>query len=178
LDLCKSFPVFNATRWFSRRACLAALAPALGWFMLFLESLGKEKGWEVGTRLLNDLRDPHLVAMIMVVTDIVLCMDVFSQQMQRDTLTVLDVKQLVEDLHTRLASMIKLGADGKLTYDKQHLGHLHSFICRITIQMVAKRAHGCLLTIRQGVVLSWARLHLLMVFARSVTGVTAWFKKL
>ena len=85
LQLSTSFPVYNATRWFSRAACLQTLVKAMPELILFLQCVqATKKPW--GSSVLNRLRNPDMVALVMCLTDVVSSVDVFNQLLQTDGL--------------------------------------------------------------------------------------------
>jgi hypothetical protein len=134
-----TFPMYNATRWFSRRACLDALVPALPWLILFLSKKGsrenlaqrgprrlKEK-WSGVDSLLLRLRSIQLLALTIAARDLVALMDNFSQCMQRDGVTSVEVANEVTELVGTLRECVVGGkpmpqaAAGPKVGQKRHL---------------------------------------------------------
>jgi hypothetical protein len=121
LALKKIFPMYNATRWFSRRACLEVLVAALPWLILFLSQRGsrpnpssrgprrlKEK-WPGVDGLLNRLRDVNLFALTMALHDLVALTDNFNQSVQRDGITSVEVANMARELAKSLRSCVSGG---------------------------------------------------------------------
>lgn len=100
LTLSPSFPVYNATRWFSRAKCLQTLVKALPELIIFLQCVQTtKKPW--GFSVLKRLRNPDMVALVMCVTDVVSSVDVFNQLLQKDGLLVFEAFENVADVTTR-----------------------------------------------------------------------------
>jgi len=108
LNLSASFPVFNATRWFSHANCLQTLVNALPELILFLQCVqATKKPW--GSSVLNRLRNPDMVALVMCVTDVVSSVNTFNQNLQKDGLLVFEAFENVSDITTRLNRLCTFG---------------------------------------------------------------------
>lgn len=108
LELCVRFPIFNATRWFSRAVCLEALVKALPELIHFLTLMNKrKKPWD--PFVLDRLRNPDMVALLMCLTDIVGSVNIFNQQLQKDGLLVPEAFEHVAKIQTRLHAFFTYG---------------------------------------------------------------------
>lgn len=65
------FPIFNATRWFSRALCLRALLTNVDVFVLWLEEEKKRLPRERVDRLLRQLKNMRVLAQLFVLHDLI-----------------------------------------------------------------------------------------------------------
>ncbi|BBM98169.1 hypothetical protein Mp_1g11370 [Marchantia polymorpha subsp. ruderalis] len=64
------FPLFNATRWFSKAQCVAALQENLATLILFLKRKLGKKGWEKVADLLKSVTDVTFICLLHSVADV------------------------------------------------------------------------------------------------------------
>jgi hypothetical protein len=80
------FPIFNATRWFSRLECVAVLTNNLAELIIFLGSATHKRNskqpWPAGVAALEELRDVQATAKLNLLRDIMLPLDVLSKKFQ------------------------------------------------------------------------------------------------
>lgn len=131
------FPIYNATRWFSRSDCVYVLVASLPVLLLFLKAyehttkLNKGKvtkeHWKAGGELYRLLLDPMFVSGLMIMCDVLKRCDLCSVSLQRDCLMIHNVQPLIKGTCTDLDNMITADPDGRLHYSEKLLPTYHGF---------------------------------------------------
>lgn len=98
------FPMFNATRWFSRALCIKVLTEnwaVLGVYLLRYESLVAQKSlsaWDEGSKVLKMLKNSQLVATLLVERDLIAPLEFLSKSFQgTSSLLPHKIKDLVDN---------------------------------------------------------------------------------
>ncbi len=80
------FPIFNATRWFSRLQCVVVLTNNLAELIIFLGRAtykrNSKQPWPARAATLEELRDVQVAAKLNLLRDIMLLLDVLSKKFQ------------------------------------------------------------------------------------------------
>jgi hypothetical protein len=80
------FPIFNATRWFSRLQCVVVLTNNLAELIIFLGRATRKRNskqpWPAGAVALEELCDVQAAAKLNLLRDIMLPLDVLSKKFQ------------------------------------------------------------------------------------------------
>jgi hypothetical protein len=87
------FPIFNATRWFSRLQCVVVLTNNLAKLIIFLgratRKCNSKQPWPAGAATLEELRDVQAAAKLNLLRDIMLPLDVLSKKFQHTSYLLL-----------------------------------------------------------------------------------------
>ncbi|PTQ31688.1 hypothetical protein MARPO_0108s0035, partial [Marchantia polymorpha] len=78
------FPLFNATRWFSRAQCVAALQENLATLILFLKRKSGKKGWKKVADLLKSVTDVTFICLLHSVADVLKPLEEFRKYFEQD----------------------------------------------------------------------------------------------
>ena len=78
------FPLFNATRWFSRAQCVDALQENLATLILFLKKKSGKRGWEKATALHKALTDVTFICLLHSVADVLQPLEDFRKYFEQD----------------------------------------------------------------------------------------------
>jgi hypothetical protein len=105
---CLKFPIYNATRWFSRWQCVSTLSNNYSVLVMFLQS--HKKGWAAAETLNTRLRDVNVAASVACWADILAVMNEFSEALQSDDLLVHDLQAKVDDVDAKLSRFATLQA--------------------------------------------------------------------
>jgi hypothetical protein len=80
------FPIFNATRWFSRLQCVVVLTNNLAELIIFLGCATRKRNskqpWPAGAAALKELRDVQVATKLNLLRNIMLPLDVLSKKFQ------------------------------------------------------------------------------------------------
>ncbi|BBN20420.1 hypothetical protein Mp_8g18960 [Marchantia polymorpha subsp. ruderalis] len=79
------FPLFNATRWFSRAQCVASLQENLATLILFLKRKSGKKGWEKVADLLKSVTDVTFICLLHSVADVLKSLEEFRKYFEQES---------------------------------------------------------------------------------------------
>jgi hypothetical protein len=105
------FPVYNATRWFSRTECLEVLCENMPVLLRYLDRVqqGADRGMAAAAKeLLAYVNDGNLIATLYVVADAVVRVNQMSKQLQATDLCVHHIPDIVAGCK---AALLELGED-------------------------------------------------------------------
>lgn len=122
------FPMFNATRWFSRFECVRVLTDNLPALLLFLEIYSS--GWSSAEKLLETLKHPTKVGQLMALCDVMWVMQKFSTELQSDSVMPHHVHQLVADAVVGLKACTVDDNDGMQQVNKEVLKKYNAFVSK------------------------------------------------
>jgi hypothetical protein len=98
------FPMYNATRWFSRWQCVQVLCENYAALVMYLKS---QKGiWPQAAKLNKQLRDVTVAASIAAWADVLGVMNEFSTDLQSDKMLALGLKKKVDDVDGKLKKLV------------------------------------------------------------------------
>ena len=78
------FPIFNATRWFSRAQCVAVLLENLATLILFLKKKSGKKGWDKAASLHMALSDVSFICLLHSVADVLQPLEILRKYFEKD----------------------------------------------------------------------------------------------
>jgi hypothetical protein len=106
------FPIFDATRWFSRADCLIVLAANYAALCIHLQAVTEDGKWAVAAAVYDTLATSNAVAVIMAMGLLMNVMHGLSQEPQRDGLLPHQVLEAVDEAVAELKRIQQYTLDG------------------------------------------------------------------
>lgn len=126
-----NFPVYNATRWFSRAQCVKVLRKNMPVLIKFLQKKEGKAGWEPAQKLLLSLTDICFVALLHAVEDVLLPVEAFRQYFERDGNLPHKAQPHVEACKVAFKEL--LGEEGA---EKFGGSHLRTFLSNLSVDNI------------------------------------------
>jgi hypothetical protein len=107
------FPIFNATRWFSRTDCLVVLAANYAALCLYLQTVTADGKWPVAAAVYATLATSNAVAVIMAMGLLMGVVHALSKELQKDGILPHQVLQAVHEAVAELNRIQQYKLEGR-----------------------------------------------------------------